>query len=82
MAETKEDNYYCQQKCGQEDFSIHEWNKSYKEIEAMPISRAAKDKLINGEPCTSQCFDCMAIVGKTRAKNKEFRENLNNQKNL
>ena len=64
------DNYYCQQKCGHIDFSIHEWNKSYLEIEAMPISQAEKDKLINGVPCTEQCFNCMAIVGETRKKNR------------
>jgi len=67
-------NFYCQQKCGEVDFSIDEWNKSYLEIEAMPISQAEKDKLIDGEPCEKQCFDCMAIVGATRKKNRLIRE--------
>ena len=56
-------NYYCQKICGEENFSIDQWNKSYLEIEAMPIPRTEKDKLIDGETCTEQCFDCMAIVG-------------------
>ena len=68
------ENFYCQQKCGEVDFSIDEWNKRYLEIEAMPISQAEKDKLIDGEPCEKQCFDCMAIVGETRKKNRLKRE--------
>ena len=68
------ENFYCQQKCGEVDFSIDEWNKRYLEIEAMPISQAEKNKLIDGEPCEKQCFDCMAIVGETRKKNRLKRE--------
>ena len=40
----------------------------------MQISQAEKDKLIDGEPCEKQCFDCMAIVGETRKKNRLKRE--------
>ena len=68
------ENFYCQQKCGEVDFSIDEWNKSYLEIEAMPIPQAEKDKLIDGEPCDKQCFECMAVVGETRKKNRLKRE--------
>lgn len=64
------ENFYCQQKCGEVDFDINEWNKYYLEVEAMPISQAEKDKLIHGEPCDNQCFDCMGVVGETRIKNK------------
>ena len=67
-------NFYCQQKCTSDDFCIDEWNKSYEEIQQMPISQAEKDKLIDGEPCTEQCFACMAVVGETRNKNRLFRE--------
>lgn len=67
-------NFYCQQKCGEVGFDIDEWNKNYKEIEAMPIPQAEKDKLIDGEPCKEQCFDCMAIVGETQKKNRLKRE--------
>lgn len=73
-------NFYCQIKCGAEDFSIDQWNKSYKEIEAMPISQKEKDKLLFPDPCEKQCFDCLAIVGKTRLKNKEIMENQKNKK--
>lgn len=65
------ENFYCQQKCGQVDFSIEEWNKSYKEIQNMPISEKEKRELIDGVPCKKQCFDCIAIVGETRLKNKK-----------
>ncbi len=65
-------NFYCQQKCGFVNFSIDEWNKLYKEINAMPISEAEKEKLINGEPCKTQCFECIAIVGETRLKNSKL----------
>jgi hypothetical protein len=68
------ENFYCQQKCGEVDFSIEEWNKSYKEINAMPISEEEKQKLIDGEPCKEQCFACMAIVGETQRKNRLIRE--------
>lgn len=67
-------SFYCQQKCGVVGFSIEEWHKNYLEIEKMPISRADKDKLIDGEPCENQCFDCIAIVGETRILNKEKRK--------
>ncbi len=63
-------NFYCQAKCGHENFSIEEWNKADKEIELMPISENEKDKLRHPDPCKSQCFDCIAIVGDTRIKNK------------
>ena len=63
-------NFYCQIKCGHEDFSIEEWNKADKEIEAMPISEYEKQKLRWPDPCKEQCFDCIAIVGATRLKNK------------
>lgn len=68
--ESQTNNFYCQQKCGHVDFSIVEWNKLSKEIDAMPISQKEKDKLLHGEPCKEQCFDCVAIVGETRLKNK------------
>jgi hypothetical protein len=47
-----------------------EWNKAFKEIMAMPINEAEKKKLLHPEPCKEQCFDCIAIVGTTRLKNK------------
>ena len=70
-------NFYCQQKCGQVDFDIGEWNESYKEINAMPISEAEKRKLIDGEPCKEQCFDCIAIVGEQRSKTQKLINKMN-----
>lgn len=69
-------NFYCQQKCGEVDFSIEEWNKAFKEIMAMPISEAEKNKLLNGEPCKEQCFDCIAIVGEQRQKSKNYKPRI------
>jgi hypothetical protein len=68
------DNFYCQQKCGEVDFSIEEWNKAFREIISMGLTKAEEDKLLNGEPCKKQCFDCIAIVGATRLKNANPRE--------
>lgn len=64
-------NFYCQIKCGEVDFSIVEWNKAFNQIMSMPISEAEKEKLLHPEPCKEQCFDCIAIVGRTRLKNKK-----------
>jgi len=77
-----ETNFYCQQKCGQVDFSIDEWNKAYKEINAMPISEEEKQKLIDGDPCKQQCFDCIAIVGERRIKNQKLRDEKANKKTV
>lgn len=66
-----EANFYCQIKCGSVDFSIDKWNKAYKEIQQMPISEDEKRELLNPDHCKEQCFECMAIVGKTRLKNKQ-----------
>lgn len=69
--------FYCQQLCCSPDFDINKWNSSYLEIESMPISQNLKNKLIDGKHCKAQCFDCMAIVGKTR----ELRSSNKNKKN-
>ena len=71
---TNRSNFYCQIKCGEVEFSIDEWNKSYNEINAMPISEKEKEKLLNPEPCEKQCFDCIVIVGETRTKNRKIRD--------
>ena len=67
-------NYYCQQKCGFENFDIVEHDKLLKEVWKMPISNAEMDKIINGIPCKEQCFECMSIVGETQKKNRLIRE--------
>lgn len=65
-------NFYCQQLCGEIDFSINEWNKAYDEINKLPISQEEKNKLIDGEPCKEQCFNCMAIVGEKQSNTKKL----------
>ena len=65
-------NFYCQIKCVSPTFSIDEWDKSYKEIESMPISEAEKKKLLFPEPCKEQCFDCISIVGERRLKTQKL----------
>lgn len=61
--------FYCQNVCGDVDFSIDEWNKVYDEVKNMSeeIQRLVLD---DPPPCKEQCFACMAIVGETRKKNK------------
>lgn len=66
------DNFYCQVKCGSEDFSIDEWNKAFDYCNKAGIEGIERDKILQGEPCEKQCFDCMAIVGETRKKNKHL----------
>lgn len=64
------ENFYCQQKCGSPDFSIEEWNKALKYCNDAGIEGKQRNEILEGKPCKEQCFDCMAIVGKTRIKNK------------
>ena len=66
-------NYYCQQKCGEVDFSIDEWNKAFNYCIENNLNEKDTNKILDGEPCTEQCFDCMAIVGETRIKNAKIR---------
>jgi len=61
-------NFYCQNVCGDNDFSIDEWNKQFEICTALDI------EMPKPEPCTKQCFDCMAIVGATRLKTQRLIE--------
>lgn len=58
-------NFYCQNICGDVDFSIEEWNKTYNEIKDLGLSEKEEQFILfgSGEPCKEQCFNCMAIVG-------------------
>lgn len=67
-------NFYCQQVCGEVDFDISKHNALLEEVYKMPIPNSEMEKIINGEPCKKQCFECIAIVGETRIKNKLIRE--------
>ena len=68
------DNFYCHQKCGGVDFSIEEWNKAFQYCVDNNLSEEQTAEILEGNPCKKQCFDCMAIVGKTRKKNRLIRE--------
>lgn len=68
------ENFYCQQKCGEVDFSIDEWNKAFQYCIDNNLSDEETNKILDGEPCDKQCLDCMAIVGETRNKNRLKRE--------
>lgn len=68
------ENFFCQQKCGEVDFSIDEWNKAFQYCIDNNLSEEQTNKILDGEPCKKQCFDCMAIVGDTRKKNRLKRE--------
>lgn len=65
-------HFYCQKVCGDGNFSIEEWNKSLKYCDDAGIEGVERDKILHPElfPCTSQCFDCMAVVGERRLKTK------------
>lgn len=67
-------NFYCQQKCGEVNFSIGEWNKAFQYCIDNNLSEEQTAKILDGESCEKQCFDCMAIVGETRKKNRLKRE--------
>lgn len=60
--------FYCQRVTGDAEFSIDEWNKQFKICCDLDIDMPS-DEL---EPCDKQCFDCMAIVGATQAKNRNL----------
>lgn len=63
---------YCQRECVEVDFSIDEWNKAFKYCIENNYSEKDMAKVLRGEPCDKQCFDCMAIVGKRRLETKKL----------
>ena len=67
-------SFYCQQKCGEVNFSIDEWNKAFDYCIENNLPEKEMSKILEGEACKKQCFDCMAVVGETRMKNKIIRE--------
>lgn len=67
-------NFYCQQKCGEVDFSIDKWNEAFNYCVENNLSEEQMSEILEGTPCKQQCFDCMAVVGETRMKNKLIRE--------
>jgi len=65
--------FYCQNVCGEIDFSIDEWNEAYAYCNEMGIEGKDRDDILNPPACEEQCFDCMAIVGDRRKKTKELK---------
>jgi chaperonin GroES len=59
--------FYCQRVVGDAEFSIEEWNKQFKICCDLDIEMPDEP-----EPCTKQCFDCMAIVGERQLKTKKL----------
>ena len=70
LSQPPTDNFYCQNVCGDLNFSIDEWNKAYQEVKdkSEEIQRLVLDPPV----CNKQCFDCMAIVGERRTRTQEL----------
>lgn len=67
-------NFYCQRMCGDENFSIYEWNETFLALEKTNMTERDKDEILFPEvlgTCDKQCFDCMASVGSRRIKTKK-----------
>lgn len=68
-------NFYCQIMCGEENFSIEEWNKTLHDLENTNLSELEKDKILNPKMfggCEKQCFDCMQLLVKEGLKLKNY----------
>ncbi len=62
-------NFYCQKKCGDANFSIDEWNKAHAELKTMTPEQ--QEFVLQAETiCQTQCSSCAKIVAETRIKNK------------
>lgn len=61
-------NFYCQNICGDVNFSIDEWNKTYMEVKDM--SEEIQRLVLDPPPrCEKQCSACLDIVFNTQIKN-------------
>lgn len=67
---------YCQKVCGEEEFSIDEWNKTSISLDKTNLSEDQKNEILFPSSCEKQCFDCMAIVGKRQIKTKQLIKQL------
>lgn len=65
-------SFYCQQKCGEVDFSIDEWNKAFEYCLEKNLPEEQMTEILEGKPCDQQCFDCIAVVGETRSRNEKL----------
>jgi hypothetical protein len=69
--------FYCQQTCGDAEFSIDEWNKAFKMCIDMGLSENEMNKVLEGEQCKTQCVACACIVGEQRMKTQKLIEKIN-----
>lgn len=69
-------NFYCKKVCGDDSFSIDEWNKAFEYCNKAGIEGVERDKILSPElfPCEKQCFDCVTTVGETRLKTQRLIE--------
>lgn len=65
---------YCKKVCGDDSFSIDDWNEAFYYCEENNIEGEDRDRILSPEmfPCEQQCFDCMATVGQRRIDTKEL----------
>jgi hypothetical protein len=67
------ENFYCQKICGDQEFSIIEWNEMSFALDKSNISEKDKQKILFPSRCNSQCFDCIAIVGERQTKTNKLK---------
>jgi len=73
----KSENFYCQNKCTPEYFSIDEWNKAFDYCIKNNIPEEQMNEILDGKECEEKCFDCMAVIGSRRIKTKAIIERMN-----
>lgn len=60
--------FYCQKVCGDEEFSIEEWDSIFRLCLKLGLSEREMNNILEGEPCKTQCEACACIVGEQRIK--------------
>jgi hypothetical protein len=65
-------SFYCKKVCGDPNFSIKEWNRTYKYCNDVGLSEEESNKILNQEfyPCKTQCEDCLNTVLDTQLQRK------------
>lgn len=64
-------NFYCR-KYTLADFDILEWNEAFKFCIEQGLSEEEMNRILEGDPCKQQCFDCCADVGDRQKETREF----------
>lgn len=66
-------HFYCQNLCGDVNFSIDEWNEAFDEVKNM--SNEIQNMVLGKQPaCKEQCFACISIVGQRRLETKKLND--------